>query len=262
MKHPLDQPIVVNNIFHPRKIPMPTHSLPHHFDGRVDIETDVNLGYRLHIYDKSYPLLVYFHGNGEIVTDYEPIAPLYFNSGVNLIVFDYRAYGWSTGEPSTTQLLPDALKCIEALPTILEQADINKDISLFLKGRSLGGAPAIFLAQHLSNYFRGLITESAYSDAPSVFSRMGLSSMLKGFDQPTLPLYNKKKMSQVTCPTPIIHGASDRLIPVTHAHQLYDACGADDKQLFIIPNAGHNDLIFRDQEGYFGQIKQFIADYK
>ena len=89
------------------------------------------------------PTLLYFHGNGEIVTDYEGFAPLYHGIGLSLLVVDYRGYGWSTGKPLTTKMIPDAQAVLDALDDILKENGVVPSRPLFIMGRSLGSAPAI-----------------------------------------------------------------------------------------------------------------------
>ena len=43
-------------------------------------------------------------------------------------------------------------------------------------------------------------------------------------------------------PLLIIHGEDDRIINVSHGKKLFEASPATDKELRVIPDAGHNDL--------------------
>ena len=42
---------------------------------------------------------------GEIAADYDPIAPLFVELGLSLLVWDYRGYGRSGGRPGAQALL-------------------------------------------------------------------------------------------------------------------------------------------------------------
>ena len=68
------------------------------------------------------------------MTDYESFAPLYHQVSVSLLVVDYRAYGWSTGTPSTTQLLPDAQKVLDSMDTILKDCGVVPGRNIFPDG--------------------------------------------------------------------------------------------------------------------------------
>jgi pimeloyl-ACP methyl ester carboxylesterase len=69
---------------------------------------------------------------------------------------------------------------------------------------------------------------------------------------------NAAKMAQVTRPTLIIHGQNDILIPASEGKTLYHHSGAADKQLVLIPGAGHNDLLLYGRVRYFEAIAAFI----
>lgn len=56
---------------------------------------------------KNAPTLLFFHGNGEIVEDYDDIAQIYLKLGINFLPVDYRGYGRSTGSPTVTAMMRD-----------------------------------------------------------------------------------------------------------------------------------------------------------
>lgn len=264
-KHPLDAPEIRDNLFHVRKTPANTlPNDPQIFDDwiEVDAENGVKLGYRLYLKDTTSPVLLYFHGNGEIASDYEGIAPFYELSGVSLLVVDYRGYGWSTGYPLTSQMLPDTQKVLDKLDSALSKHGVVPGRPLFVKGRSLGSAPAIFLAYANPERFKGLIVESGYAEAPSLFRRLGIPVPEELSDDDTLPLYNVRKMAQVNSPLLVIHGAVDTLIPVINGRELYEASPSPNKELVVISGAGHNNLLIAGTAKYFDAIKRFVEQYR
>lgn len=252
--HPLDNPNVINNLFYPRKATQNSSMN----DGLIPVDEGVELGYRLYTHHSSAPILLYFHGNGEIVSDYESIAPYYHAIGLSLLVVDYRGYGWSTGTPLTSKLLPDAQKVLDTIQIVLSQNGIIPERPIFLMGRSLGSAPAIYLAMTNPDKLRGLIIESGYADAPSLFRRLGIAIPDEVKNDSTLPIANDEKMKQVTIPTLVIHGEKDMLIPVAHGKTLYENAASQHKTLLTIPNAGHNDVSFIDMRRYFDAIQTFV----
>jgi hypothetical protein len=239
----------------------PPHSNPHDHvhDGTVSAD-GADIGYRLYLHQTDAPLLLYFHGNGEIASDYDDIAPYYFLCGVSLVVVDYRGYGWSTDTPKVSTMLPDADAVFQALPQIREEHGLTSE-SLFVKGRSLGSAPAVYLAMTHQQALNGLILESGYADAPSLFGRMGISIPDEYTDDDTLPVQNVRKMKQVELPLLVIHGADDNLIPAQHGRDLYEASPAHNKELLLIEGAGHNNLLSKGTARYFDAIKRFVKNY-
>lgn len=254
--HPLDRPEIIDNLFFPRRSRPSSGSSDSTFDGMIPIEEGIILGYRLYARDKSFPVIVYFHGNGEIATDYDNIALMYHMAGASLLVIDYRGYGWSTGKPLASTLASDAEPVVNALPNLLKQAKIEPDVPLFIKGRSLGSAPAIHAAYRFPDCFKGLIVESGYALAPSLFSRPGISVDL--VDDDSLPLNNIRKIESIYLPLLVIHGEKDVVLPVDNGQRLYDASPSPHKTLLRIPNAGHNNLLTVGMQDYFAAIRDFI----
>lgn len=261
-KHPLDSALVTGNLFFPRKAQANTHPDKEKVkDGSITVDEDVELGYRLYLHHNTAPILLYFHGNGEIATDYEGFAPLYHGIGLSLLVVDYRGYGWSTGKPLTTKMLPDAQAILDALDDILKEHGVVPSRPLFIMGRSLGSAPAVYLAKENPDKIKGLIIESGFADGPTLFGRLGILIPKALKENDALPINNVHKMKQVKIPLLVIHGEKDTLIPMNHGKELYESCPIEDKELLIISGAGHNNVAILQMEKYFDAIKRFVANH-
>ncbi|MER3421020.1 MAG: alpha/beta hydrolase, partial [Chloroflexota bacterium] len=102
----LDRPHILAFLFYPR----PDWSPPPEGaeDLTIPVADGVSLSARLYTADRDWPVILFFHGNGEVVADYDAIAPLYHGSGLNLLVVDYRGYGRSGGRPTVAALHADA----------------------------------------------------------------------------------------------------------------------------------------------------------
>jgi uncharacterized protein len=261
-KHPLDSALVTSNLFFPRKAEANKHPDKEKVkDGLITVDEGIELGYRLYLHHSSAPILLYFHGNGEIVTDYEGFAPLYHEVGVSLLVVDYRGYGWSTGKPLTTKMLPDAQAVLDTLDDILKKHSVVPSRPLFIMGRSLGSAPALYLTMENPDKIKGLIIESGFADGPSLFGRLGILIPKALKENETLPINNVHKMKQIKTPLLVIHGERDTLIPVNHGKELYEACPIEDKELLIIKGAGHNNVAVVQMDKYFAVIKRFVEGH-
>jgi len=250
----LDQAFVLRFLFYPRRDFPP---------GRTDdrdvffhVADGIRLGGRLHIAHKDSPIVLLFHGNGEIASDYDTIAPLYTRMGVSLLVVDYRGYGKSDETPTASALLDDAMATFHNLHEVLSDRGLD-DSRLFVMGRSLGSAAALEIAAHVGDKISGLIIESGFASARGLIERLGgplpmqLQGGTDGFD-------NVRKIQQVNVPTLIIHGEEDQIIPVDNGRTLYESSGAEHKRLVIISDAGHNDLLYWGQDIYFSAIREFI----
>jgi pimeloyl-ACP methyl ester carboxylesterase len=261
MSHPstiLDQPVVLRVMFYPRRS-WPCISLVSSVhDGRVEVEPDVSVGYSLHLTEPQAPLILYFHGNGEVARDYDSIAPLYTDLGISLLVADYRGYGWSDGFPTASSLVHDAPVVFEALTQMLEEAGTKVPQRVFVMGRSLGSAAAIEVARHHQEAIAGLVIESGFAHTARLLARLGVT--LENLDAEQDVFANLAKIGQISLPTLVIHGQADMLIPASEGMTLYEGSAAPDaeKRLVVIPGAGHNDLLAVGATAYFEAIRDFV----
>jgi alpha-beta hydrolase superfamily lysophospholipase len=256
MAHPiLDKPEVLHLIFHPRPEYASSTASPGVETISIEVEAGVSLAGRLYSAGGSAPLILYWHGNGEIAADYDSIAPLYTGMGIGLLVIDYRGYGRSTGSPSCSSLLSDAVNLLQSVDVIFDQHDLTPS-RLYAMGRSLGSAAAIEAASQEGQELSGLIVESGFADTFTLLRRLGLA--VEGITESRDGFGNASKIASVTIPTLVIHGADDVLIPAEDGEELFQCCGAEEKRLLIVPGAGHNDLMLVGQMPYFQAIQDFI----
>lgn len=248
----LDRPQILSSMFYPR----PERSPPP--PGARDLLVEVAEGVAVHC--RWYPLaadapaVLFFHGNGEVVADYDGLAPVYHQFGMSLFAADYRGYGQSTGRPSFGAMLADALTVNRAFHRTLDEDGVTG--ARFVMGRSLGGLSAVEVAARNPERFRGLILESATAGARgwNRFSRPGedpapWEALLEG---------QRAKLRAITLPLLSIHGERDELIPVDTATEIQETVGSMEKEIEIIPMAGHNDLLYRGPDRYFGALAAFV----
>jgi alpha-beta hydrolase superfamily lysophospholipase len=250
----LDNPLILTFLFHPRPAEPNTSRLDKVFDGAIEVEQDVLLGYRLYAHEPGAPIILLFHGNGEVAPDYDDVAPLYRHAGASLMVVDYRGYGWSTGTPLVSKLLPDVEAVYELLPDVLAEAGLAGS-PLIVMGRSLGSACAVELASRHPGALKGMIIESGFAHVVPLLARLGLPMIDRvGVSD---PINNIGKMTLMSVPLLIIHGEEDTLIPVEEGQALHDASPATLKTIKRVRGAGHNDLLYYAEE-YFAAIADFI----
>lgn len=253
--HPLDDPAILSRLFYPRAARPGYSMIASAHDGTIAVDDGVVLGFRLYVPENPRSVILFFHGNGEVAADYDPIAKAYFTIDTALLVVDYRGYGWSTGTPLASTLLSDAEAVLPALPDILKSNNLDS-LPLLVMGRSLGSAPAIHVAYTAPERFKGLIIDSGFADMPSVFR--GLSIPIDLTTITDLPVGNAKRMESITLPLLVIHGERDTLLPIRNGEQLFRASPSVKKTFLPIPGAGHNDLMSRGLHVYFGALAKFL----
>ncbi|MEE4240027.1 MAG: alpha/beta hydrolase [Desulfopila sp.] len=253
----LDQPDILQYLFIPRQETRPATPPNTH---NIDIEVDENivLGCRLHLHDKASATILFFHGNGETVYDYEDIAQSFCRTGINFFIATYRGYGWSNGTPTVEKMMHDCPSIYSGVQQAMKEFDLRSE-ALFVMGRSIGSAAAIELCSLYDDSIRGLIIESGFADTLPLLRNLGMES-LGEFTGEHEGFGNREKIATIIMPTLILHGAADTLIPVPQAERLQAFSGARTKKFFVIPGADHNGVISSGGELYFTTIKDFIDD--
>lgn len=250
----LDRPEILAHIFYPQQeavTPLPLGAR----DLNIEVEPGVRIGCRFYLIDPAAPSILYFHGNGETVGDHDLIGPHYNAVGINLLVTDYRGYGWSGGQPSVTTMFSDGVILLQETRKWLVENGYTG--ALFLMGRSLGSACAIDLAAKFSDDIKGLIIESGFADTLPLVQSLGLN--LNDIDIAEEECFNNSaKIALVTKPTFILHGARDEIIPAAEAEKLQSFCGAKSKEFQVVPGADHNSIMTVAGKLYFQAIKQFV----
>jgi len=249
----LDQPEVLQVIFHPRQ-EHDSQPPPGAIDFDIVVEGDVRVGARFHMAGAGDPNILFFHGNGEIVADYDTIGPLYNQNELNLLIVDYRGYGRSTGVPTVTSMMRDAHIVYKEVVKWLR--DDNRTGPLIIMGRSLGSACAIELAASDQGDISGLIVDSGFAHTVPLLSCLGVDTQALGITEAN-GFKNSEKIAQFPKPTLIIHAQHDQFIPVMSAELLQVHCPARSKEFHMIPGADHNTTMIRAGKVYFEIIKRF-----
>jgi len=190
------------------------------------------------------------HGNtGNLTTIATIVRPLQ-DSGINVLLFDYRGFGKSTGSPSFAGVVADAVAAGRFHDTIRP-----KNLPSILYGYSLGGAIAAQAIRH--HPFDGLILQSTFTNLPDMARATW----------PRLPLHlvagsvfdTKSVLKHLKVPLMLIHGSSDESVPCWMAHQLYDAC-ASNKRLYLVDGGMHKDCYVRDPDKLIWAVNQFASE--
>ncbi|WDP89844.1 MAG: alpha/beta hydrolase [Desulfobacter sp.] len=253
----LDQPGVLEYLFHPRPTSPGRREGEERRDMMIPVAEGASLGASFHIKDPNAPVLLFFHGNGEIVQDYDELGQAFTRwAGVNFFVVDYRGYGDSSGRPSVSSMMADAHRVLAFVKEEMVSRQMAGPLSVM--GRSLGSAPALELASACGGEFFSLIIESGFAFAGPLLRVLGLDPDLLGFREEN-GMGNLEKMGKAYCPCLVIHAASDMLIPFSDGQALFDACPSHRKELLKIEGAGHNDIFIRGMGPYLEGVKRFCS---
>ncbi|NVM56896.1 MAG: alpha/beta hydrolase [Desulfobacterales bacterium] len=249
----LDQPEVLQALFHPRK-EIGSSPPPNAIDYDITVEEGVRIGARFHMAGAGDPNILFFHGNGEIVSDYDSIGPMYNQHGLSLLAVDYRGYGTSGGIPTVTSMMRDAHVIFKEIRGWLK--DANRTGPLVVMGRSLGSACALELAPSYEGDISGVIIESGFARTVPLLNCLGVDSRALGIMEAD-GFKNVEKIAQFAKATLIIHAQYDQFVPVMSAETLQVQCAARSKEFRMVPGADHNTIMVRAGKLYFETIKRF-----
>jgi fermentation-respiration switch protein FrsA (DUF1100 family) len=175
------------------------------------------------------------HGNAGNVGDRLPHIELLSAAGFDVLAFDYRGYGRSTGRPSEQGLYRDARAARNALVRRLG----GERAPLLYLGESLGGAVALALA--LEQPPAGLILQSAFTSVRDM-ARVHYPLIPHALVPDAYP--SIRLIRGLAAPLLVLHGERDEIVPLMHAEALAEAA-AGPKRMHVFPGAGHNDLLAR-----------------
>lgn len=189
------------------------------------------------------------HGNGGNIGDRLIDAYLLFREGFNLLLFDYRGYGRSSGRPDEEGTYRDAFAAKDAL---LSQPECDPARVIYL-GESLGGAIALALA--LEAPPRGLVLQSTFTSLRAVAHHHYpvIPSALVPDAYPSI-----RRIAKLHAPLLLLHGDRDEVIPLSEGRALYEA-GPEPKQMHVFQGLGHSDLVSAGPE-YARVIKNWAQE--
>lgn len=152
------------------------------------------------------------------------------------------------GGPSEPGLYLDG----EAAWSWLQSRAEAERIPASILGKSLGSAVATYVSSRAQPHC--LILDSAFTSMSEIIRAK--APALPGFLIPRL-FASIEQVPLISCPTLVLHGDHDTLVPPAHARRLYQALIAP-KLLRLIEGAGHNDIDSFYQ--YHNWVKCFLVD--
>jgi len=172
------------------------------------------------------------HGNAGNIGDRLDLASLLLNLGANVLLFDYRGYGRSTGRPSEEGTYQDAMAAYQWL----RQKNFQ-GTNILAYGESLGGGIATELA--LRQPLGALILQSTFTSIPDVGAEIfpWLPVRLIG----TIQYDTRHKLPEIKIPVLILHSPDDGLVAFHHAEENFAA--ANSPKYLVKLSGDHNDAL-------------------
>lgn len=202
------------------------------------------------------------------------LARYYYEElGYSVLMPDLRGHGQSEGNYIGFGW-HDRKDLMQWINYIIEKQGASSQI--VLHGISMGGGTVLMTSgEELPKSVKCIVSDCAYTSAKDIL----LFQMKKMFNIPAFPLMqvtslicklragyffeeasalNAVKKSKM--PIIFIHGSEDKFVPTKMVYPLYEALNAE-KELFIVPKAGHGYAYWVDEQGYKKHVEEFITRF-
>jgi hypothetical protein len=218
-----------------------------------DVEIDTRDGERLHAWwvphAQARGTLLFAHGNAGNVSYRLDSLRLFHRLRLNVLIFDYRGYGRSTGRPTEAGLYRDGEA---ARRWLTENAGVDAD-DLVLFGRSMGAAVAARLAT--GHRAACLIAESAFTSVPDraaeIYWWLPVRWLLH------IRMDTRRSVGEADLPVLVVHSRDDEIVPFSHARRLLEAAGRRGQLLEI--SGDHNTGFLASAERYVDGLDDFLG---
>ena len=181
---------------------------------------------------------------------------MYEKWDANILIVGYRGYGHSEGIPTEEGLKIDSLAILD---WALKNNQINKS-KIFIFGRSLGGAVALYLATHRKEHIQGLILENTFTSISDMVDQIFpyicvLKSLVLRIN------WNSKELiTKLEHPMLFISGRNDQIVPPIHMDNLFNlAKKSKYTDMFRIEFGTHNESWLMGGDEYYTRIREFIS---
>ncbi len=205
--------------------------------------------------------IIHCHGNAGNITAHFKFVDWLPQVGWNVLCFDYRGYGQSTGSVSRRGIIDDVVSAIR-------YASARSDVlpgRICLFGQSLGGAVGIVASTECDGAIAGICIEGAFSSYRTearfvtrktwyLWSVSGLISRYLISDDFS-PIDYVSQLPDI--PKMFICGVNDRIVDFRQTVDLYNAATAP-KSIWQIPDSDHTEAVTGEIEGGRERVVDFF----
>jgi len=179
--------------------------------------------------------VLFLHGNAGNIGDRVPHVELLAGAGLDVLAFDYRGYGRSSGRPSERGTYLDARA---ALAELRRRPGVDPRRIVYL-GESLGGAVALELALHAPP--AALVLQSTFTSIRDM-ARLHYPLIPRAAVPDAYP--SLRLVTGLRAPLLCLHGDRDEIVPLLHGEALCDAA-PEPKRMHVLAGVAHNDVLAR-----------------
>lgn len=185
------------------------------------------------------------------------------------MVIDQRAHGLSEGKTITFGI-KERRDCLSWIEYSINR--FGEDIEIILAGVSMGASTVIMSVDlGLPKNVKCIIADCGYSSPKDILKKVAkdrklVPCLVYPFIWLGALIFGKFVLTESSAvmsaakseiPILIIHGEADDFVPCRMAHEIYDVCTAE-KELLLIPGAGHGLSYIVDEVSYKTKVNEFI----
>jgi uncharacterized protein len=240
-------------------------------DEIFDLEVDSGIilrGYLIEAATKAKATIVHLHGIGGFKESKIPFAKMLANEGYNVLIYDQRAHGKSSGTYCTfgENEKKDLSKIIDSVLRRLPNVPIG------IHGSSMGGAVALQCLEFDERIKFGIV-ESTFNTLENVVVEYGhdyfkfrsrwiarrvlsKAAVIANFNPFSIkPVESCKNIEQ---PMLMVHGDKDENIPIAFNIENFKALKSIDKEFYTVLGATHFDVGEVGGEAYKKKVLDFL----
>jgi uncharacterized protein len=209
-------------------------------------------------------------GHRGIKSDMLGIGSGLWRAGNNVLIFDWRSRGSSEGTFHT--LAHHETRDLEGAIAYAGQRVPQARLGVI--GYSMGAAVAILVAAR-TPAVQAVVADSPFTSIADLVRYGSARRRIPGWavtplaDMLTAARYgyrfgDVRPINHIAAIAPrpllLVHGTNDSVIPVSHAHQLFEAAG-EPKELWLHPDLEHCGAYFHDRATYIARVAQFFEQH-
>ena len=207
--------------------------------------------------------VVYFGGNGEIITADSGLGEIARRDGLDLYAVNYRGFGPSSGAASLAAIGADSLRVFDAIAARPEIG--HRPILVY--GYSIGTLAALTVAA--DRPVAGIVLQGAPSSAKEVIPKMrrSLPWYVRGLVRlrPSPDVADSKPqpidlVPKVKAPLLSIHGTKDVVVAIKFGRKVFDAAGSPKKTWCEIKGGEHMGLWTAHQSEAEACFEKFLGE--
>lgn len=224
--------------------------------------------------EHSDKTVIIAHGYAGNATQMSGYARMYYERlGYNILLPDARGHGESEGDYIGFGW-PERKDYLKWIQNVLKAN--GEDTQIILHGVSMGGATVMMTSgEDLPANVKAIVEDCGYTSVkdeltfqlkrmyhlpafPIVNTTSMLTKIRAGYSFGEASALEQVKKSKT--PTLFIHGDNDTFVPTEMVHTVYENSPVE-KELYIVPNAGHGEAFRMDPVKYESVVSEFIGRF-